>query len=142
MEILSWKDPDGELHEWACPTALLESVDGSEVRKELANKGLQISPNRQAREKLLIFIKLWPVKVRVRSVEKLGWFSGNYVTSDEVIGDIDKEPVVLQLDSPIKQANQQSGSLNDWQSTIGKWAKEIAGHNSQFHVQLLLHCWI
>ena len=31
--------------------------------------------------------------------------------------------MVLQLDSPIKQANQQSGSLNDWQSTIGKWAK-------------------
>jgi len=121
--FLSWTDPDKELHQWACPASLLESVDGSEVRRELAEKGLQISPNRKAREFLLVYIKLWPVELRVRSVEKLGWHNGVYVTSNEAIGSKDDEPVMLQLDSPIQQANQQTGSLEDWKNSLGHLAK-------------------
>ena len=117
--FLSWKDPDKQLHEWACPASLLESVDGSEIRRELAEKGLLISSNRKARELLMVYIKLWPVDVRVRSVEKLGWHGGTFVTSDQAIGGDDDEPIMLQLDSPIHQANQQTGSLEDWKNSLG-----------------------
>ncbi|MEO7128148.1 MAG: DUF927 domain-containing protein, partial [Rhodoferax sp.] len=46
--LLEWQDDDNVMHRWAMPLELLES-DGSDVRRELARLGLQISPNQAAR---------------------------------------------------------------------------------------------
>lgn len=47
--LLEWQDDDGVTHQWAMPIALLQG-DAADMRKELANLGLAISPNRAARD--------------------------------------------------------------------------------------------
>ena len=120
--LLLWQDPDEAEHKWACPAELLEA-DGAELRRELAHRGLRIAPSRKARELLLAYLKVWPVKRRARCVEKLGWHGSVYVTARESIGATEVEPVVFQSDSTLPPASACTGSLESWRDSIALWAR-------------------
>ena len=70
--LLEWQDDDGVKHQWAMPLALLQG-DASEVRRELSRLGLAISPGKTAHDLLTSYLQVFPVEVRARCVEKLGW---------------------------------------------------------------------
>lgn len=71
--LLEWRDDDGTKHTWAMPLALLQG-DSIEVRRKLASCGLNISPNKMARELLSTYIQAFPVQTRAIFVKKLGWY--------------------------------------------------------------------
>lgn len=118
--LLEWHDADGVRHQWAMPLELTQG-DGSDVRRELARFGVQISPSRSARDLLASYIQVWPVDARARCVDRLGWHGGVYVTPSESIGQ-DQEIVVFQNAHAIEPAFSSSGSVDDWRDTIGRLA--------------------
>ena len=119
--LLCWTDSDGKGHEWAAPTELLEG-DGAEIRKELAHKGLRISPSRKARELLLAYLKIWPSERRARCVDKLGWHGDVYVTPKETVGANGDESTVFQSDALLLPATGCAGTLAEWRESVGAWS--------------------
>ncbi len=118
--LLEWHDADGVRHQWAMPLELTQG-DGSDVRRELARFGVQISPARYARDLLASYIQVMPVDKRARCVTRLGWYGGVYVTPSESIGQ-HEEIVVFQNAHAIEPAFSSSGSVDDWRDTVGRLA--------------------
>ena len=120
--LLEWVDEDGKPHRWAAPLELLQG-DGGDVRRELARRGLAIAPGRTARELLAAFIQVWPVDVRARCVDRLGWIGGAYVLPDAVIGTADGgEAVVFQGKAAAEAAHATAGTVDDWRQTVAALA--------------------
>ncbi|STX28467.1 inner membrane protein [Legionella beliardensis] len=115
--LLEWQDDDGIIHQWAMPLSLLQG-DSSEVRRELANLGLSISPNKIARDLLATYLQVFPVEARARCVDKLGWHGETFITASQAIGN-SSERIVFQNTNAIESALSVSGSVEDWRDTIG-----------------------
>tara|TARA_R110002126_G_scaffold273866_1_gene418512 strand:+ start:33696 stop:35447 length:1752 start_codon:yes stop_codon:yes gene_type:complete len=118
--LLKWYDDDGVKHQWAMPLALLHG-DGSEIRKELARLGLSISPNKLTRDLLISYIQVFPVDMRARCVDKLGWHEDVFVTAAGFIGQ-SSELVVFQNTNAIEPALSVSGTVDAWRDSIGRLA--------------------
>ncbi len=123
--LLQWQDDDGVTHQWVMPQALLQG-DASEVRRELARLGLNISPSKTARDLVAAYLQVMPVETRARCVDKLGWHDGIYVTASESIGET-HEKVVFQNTNSIEPALSVSGTVEQWRDTVGR----LAGGNSR-----------
>jgi len=121
--LLEWRDNDNVPHSWAMPNELLQS-DGVEVRSELARLGLAISTGRTARELLLTYLQMWPVKRRARCVERLGWHGSVYVVPSETIGE-KSEHVVFQNAHALEPAFSTSGTMEEWRDHVAAMAKGI-----------------
>lgn len=119
--LLEWIDDDGKKHQWAMPLELMEG-DGSEVRRELARQGLNISPNPNARNLLAVFIKVWPVEARARCVNRLGWYGDVFVRPAESIGKTN-ERVVFQNGHAIEPAYSESGTADEWRDSVARLAQ-------------------
>jgi uncharacterized protein (DUF927 family) len=119
--LLEWCDDDGQPHQWAMPSALLQG-DGIEVRRELATGGLHIAPSGKARNLLTAYIQTTPVNVRARCVKRLGWHGSAYVTSNTVYGDATKERPVFQSESAVLPENSATGTVDDWRDKVAKLA--------------------
>jgi uncharacterized protein (DUF927 family) len=115
---LEWQDDDKVTHQWAMPLALLQG-DSADVRRELVRLGLSISPSKTARDLLASYLQVVPVESRARCVEKLGWHRDVYVTATTSIGQ-GSEKVVFQNSSNIEPALTISGSVAQWQDSIGR----------------------
>jgi uncharacterized protein (DUF927 family) len=115
---LEWLDDDGKPHCWAMPLELLQG-DGKELRGELAQLGLAISPAKAARELLATYLQVWPVEDRACCVERLGWFGGVYVTPAESFGQ-SGERVVFQNAHALEPALSIVGTLEQWRDTVAK----------------------
>lgn len=118
--LLEWRDPDRSFHQWAMPLELLQG-DGAEVRRVLAENGLEIAPGRKARDLLSTYLQVWPVQSRARCVERLGWHGNVYVTATGTIGQ-SEERVVFQNNHALQQAFSTSGTLDDWQRSVAALA--------------------
>jgi len=114
--MLEWIDNDGKKHQWAMPLELMEG-DGSEVRRELARQGLNISPNPNARNLLPAYIKGWQVEDRARCVNRLGWYGDVFVRPLESIGKT-SERVVFQNAHAIEPAYSESGTADEWRDSV------------------------
>jgi uncharacterized protein (DUF927 family) len=119
--LLEWDDADGVQHRWAMPLELLQG-DGVEVRRELAQAGLAIAPDRAARERLASYIQVWPAKDRARCVDRLGWHGAVYVTPAESIGER-TERVVFQNSQAIEPAYSVAGTADDWRDSVARLAQ-------------------
>lgn len=119
--LLEWQDDDGIKHQWPMPLDLLEG-DGSDVRRELARLGLQISSELTARNLLSAYIKQWPVENRARCVDKLGWHGDVFVLPDETIGNAG-ELVVFQNAHAIDPAFSTSGTASEWRDSVAHLAQ-------------------
>jgi putative DNA primase/helicase len=119
--LLEWKDDDGNTHYWAMPLELLEG-DGSDVRRELARLGLQISSSQTERGLLSAYIKVSPVETRARCVESLGWNAGVFVTPSGSIGE-SAELKVFQNSHAIEPAYSVSGTAEEWRDNVASIAQ-------------------
>jgi uncharacterized protein (DUF927 family) len=119
--LLEWEDADGTVHRWAMPMELLQG-DGSEVRRELARRGLAIAPGRQCRELLAAYLQVWPVEARARCVDRLGWHGGVYVTPTALIGETG-EQVVFQNAQAIEPALAVAGTVAEWRDSVAALAR-------------------
>ncbi|KTD57886.1 DUF927 domain-containing protein [Legionella shakespearei] len=118
--LLEWQDDDGIKHQWAMPLALLQG-DSSDIRRELARLGLTISPSKTARDLLVSYLQVFPVEVRARCVDRLGWHGDIFVTTSESIGQ-SSEIIVLQNTNAIEPALSTSGTVEQWRDSIGRLA--------------------
>jgi putative DNA primase/helicase len=81
--LLEWHDDDGKKHQWAMPLEMLEG-DGTDVRRELARLGLQISSNQTERGLLSAYIKVSHMWKRERVA--LSDWAGTKVCSSHLQG--------------------------------------------------------
>jgi putative DNA primase/helicase len=119
--LLEWHDDDGKRHQWAMPLELLEG-DGTDVRRELARLGLQISSSQTERGLLSAYIKVFPVEARARCVDRLGWHEGVFVTPLGSIGN-SKELMVFQNSHAIEPAYSVAGTATEWRSSVASLAQ-------------------
>jgi putative DNA primase/helicase len=121
--LLRWHDPDGRLHTWAMPSALLHG-DNNEVLKELASGGLGIEPGMGL--KIREYILSWKVDKRVRCVAQPGWHGPVFCTPEETFGGGLNEEIVYQASSSVTSEYSCAGSSEHWRSTV---AKPAAGNS-------------
>lgn len=93
--------------------------DGSDVLKELARCGLRAATNRNARDLLLAYIGNHPTKIRVRTVDQVGWDRSMYVTHAGAIGAVD-ETVVCRTKGESVFSN--NGTIDDWKDAVAGFA--------------------
>ncbi|MBA2654419.1 MAG: DUF927 domain-containing protein [Gammaproteobacteria bacterium] len=116
--LLEFSDPDGKNHQWAMPMEMLAG-DGTEYRRILLSRGLEIAPNRKAREQLTNYIQsTHPQKVTL-CVERTGWYKNIFILPNESIGDFN-EKILLQTTHSSLEGFGTSGTLLDWQQNISK----------------------
>jgi putative DNA primase/helicase len=119
--LLEWRDDDGKLHHWPMPLELLEG-DGTDVRRELARLGLQISSNQSERGLLAAYIKVVPVEARARCVDRLGWDNGVFVLPTGSVGE-SEELRVFQNAHAVEPAYSVAGTVAEWRSSVAGLAK-------------------
>ncbi len=114
--LLRWPDSDGVQHQWAMPLELLQG-DGSNVRSELARQGLWIAPGRLPRELLASYLQVWPIDVRARCVDRIGWHGSRYVLPSEAVGEC-SEAIVFQNAHAVEPAFSVSGTVDEWRENV------------------------
>ena len=120
--VLEIPDPDGVVHQYVLPKNTLAG-DGTEFRRELLDRGLDIAAGRAARLKLHDLLSRLRPQVRARCVSRCGWHGdGLFVLPDgTAYGEDNGERIVLQP-APREHPFRIAGSLADWQEKIGKLA--------------------
>lgn len=118
--LLRFRGLSAQWRELAIPMELLKG-DCADVRGELMSLGLETSLAARA---LLTEYLLRPApKRRVRCVPQVGWASPDcFVLPDEVIA-ADQADVILQSSELAEPVYAQSGTLAEWQDSIGRMAK-------------------
>jgi uncharacterized protein (DUF927 family) len=117
--LLEWHDMDNHPHYWAMPMELLKG-DGMEIRGYLLDNGIMIFN----RIKLTEYIQVAATDDTARAlcVDRLGWYSSQFVTPDSVIGGSIGEQVVYQSASGTPPAISSQGTVSDWINSIGRYA--------------------
>ncbi len=115
--LIELKDRDGNTHEWAMPMEYT-ATEGTEYRRILLNMGLEMASGKHNKELLHTYITTADVKRRCVCVNKVGWYKGQYVMQDSVIGD-NSEEVLFQSVATSKTLTQE-GDHKDWIKNIGK----------------------
>jgi putative DNA primase/helicase len=71
-KLIVWSDPDGNKHDMVLPQSALQG-DGLDVRKELAERGLNISSSLTARRALNSYLTKADPEARARIIIRTGW---------------------------------------------------------------------
>ena len=116
-KLLRFKDPDGRLHEWIMPDALLAN-DRGEWRSHLLRLGLRISPAKTVTTHLRNFLFLVEVHRRATKVDQIGWCGDVFVTPAWVIPAEMPKRIVLDGQGEAEHYFAISGSLRDWQERV------------------------
>jgi len=114
-KVLEWRDADGRLHTWSMPLSILAG-DGSEFRARLLDGGLNISPGRKQREGLIRYLQESKPAQRMFCTARVGWHGCSFVLPGMTIGG--SQEVILQSES--ETPLRQSGTLTEWQESIGR----------------------
>jgi uncharacterized protein (DUF927 family) len=122
--LLGWYDDDAHRHLWVMPAALLQG-DGGDVRRALADEGLEVGYGRKSRELLLIYLGCWKTDRRARCVDRLGWNGSVYVLPDSNIGETTDEPLVFQSQEPVALSAvlDVAGTPESWRSQVADLAR-------------------
>ena len=116
--LLQFRDRDGLEKEWAMPMELLAG-DGTVVRGELLNMGLEISASKVARERLSLYLQTQKTDARVRCVSRPGWHGSHYVLPGSSIGsDSAEDRVILQTSDSSAHAVHVNGTLDEWMNEV------------------------
>lgn len=118
--LIGWHDPDGKLHWWAMPYAMLNDTRQS-WRAELASGGWRGATGQKAKALLGQLLASVVVHDRARCVDRAGWHESAYVRPDAVFGQ-GEERLVLQATMAANPFTQ-AGTLEAWNATIGAWAR-------------------
>lgn len=114
--LLEFTDPDGVAHRWAMPMSLLGG-DGQELRRELLRLGLRISPNPDARRRLIEYLQEVRPERHARCVLRTGWHDRAFVFPHRTLGD-ESEAVLFQADTLEGNPYRERGTLSEWRDTV------------------------
>lgn len=124
--LLEWNDLDARRHTWAMPKSMLVGRDNSAWMGRLADEGWSGAPGTEARKLLALYLSTYRTDDRALCVPCTGWHHGAFVLPDVVIqkepDDSSSERIVLQVQTA-RNPFLIGGSLDDWESTIGEWAR-------------------
>ncbi len=70
---------------------------------------------------LTTYLQVFPVEDRARCVDKLGWHENLFVIASQTIGH-SSEKIVFQNSHTVESAMSVSGTVEDWQASIGRLA--------------------
>jgi putative DNA primase/helicase len=123
--LLQWHDRDGRQQEWAMPKSLLAG-EGTEVRRVLLGRGLNIASSRNGRDLLFELLCTINSKRRALAVQRTGWHDVGgrqvFVLPSGPVGDTGGELVRLQTERSLNHSFRTAGTLKDWQESIAKYA--------------------
>ena len=115
--LLEFKDLDGKPKVVPIACSSLQT-DGAEVRQHLADLGVNVMPQRKARDALNQFILMSKPEKTALCVDKLGWHNNfsSYILPDKTIGTVGEERIVYQTDIPgFHSSLKGSGLFEEWQ---------------------------
>ena len=128
--LLQWKDSANVVHEKSFAMSLLQT-DGTELRKTLADMGLIISTDKNAKNRILEFLATVPVDKLAKKVSQVGWYKNQYITSSQIFGEsLKDEMVIYEFSDPLSSQFCTQGTLEEWQENVSKL--------SEPHVYLVL----
>lgn len=117
--LLQWHDNAQNLHTWATPMELFQG-DGMELRKALSNQGVDIAPDRRARELMQCYLMRYPVDKFALCVDSVGWHKNRYVLPTQTFSNNEeadnKEVIVYQLSDGLDNRYQHKGNLEEWKT--------------------------
>lgn len=116
--LLQWHDDEKRLHQWAMPMQLLQG-DGSDVRRELADRGVWIGPDKKSRDLLTVYLGSYPVDRFALCVDRLGWHGQLYITPAKTYGPQKSELTVFQNTSTLTGRFGLHGDLHQWRNSVG-----------------------
>lgn len=119
-KLLRFFDYDGVEHRWPMQMELLAG-DGAIYRQMLLSGGLQIKEGRQGRELLSRYIQGSNPKMRMRCVNKLGWYRDLYVLPEDTIGKSGDEEIIFQAHSLLTDHYTVKGTLHEWQQHVSQY---------------------
>jgi uncharacterized protein (DUF927 family) len=116
--LLEWKDAEGHRHQWAMPMESL-AADATSVRAYLLSEGLQISSNRQLRERFTEYLQTAAVDRLARCVGCIGWHVRSYVLPGRIISPEDAEEILYQTAHDTGHYWNECGTVEDWKENVG-----------------------
>jgi uncharacterized protein (DUF927 family) len=118
--LLEFRDPDGVTHQWSMPMSLLAG-DGNEFRSHLLSSGLNIAPNRKAREFLASYIQTSNPDERALCVDRVGWHRDAYVLPNQTFNVDEIGQILFQTTSSTNHRLHVAGTLEDWQENVSRY---------------------
>lgn len=117
--LLQWKSAkNGKLHKWALPCRLFAG-DGIEIIARLLDEGLEVTPGRTARNKLLEYIQaVKPAKTAI-SLSRIGWHGEVFALPDQVFPE--GCTMVLQTENRNFDSFRVAGTLAEWQQHVARY---------------------
>jgi putative DNA primase/helicase len=117
--LLTWKDDEGRLHEWAMPMEALAS-DSAGVRARLLSEGLPfITTNARYRERFTEFLQTATATKLIRCTGAVGWIGETYVMPDQSVGPPGCEQVLFQNPDEAIHYWRCSGTTEQWREHVG-----------------------
>ena len=122
---ISFRDLDRRLHVVMVSRADLASGDTSELRRELAGKGLELTSGRGARERFAAALAGVAVETRALLVGKAGWHAAGTVYAapsfTAAAGQREREPIIFRGD-PGASLFREKGDLRTWREQVASLA--------------------
>lgn len=122
---ISFRDLDKRLHVVMVSRADLASGDTSEMRRELAGKGLELASGRGARERFAAALGGVIVDARALLVGKAGWHANGTVYAAPSFtaanGQREREPIIFRGD-PSASLFREKGDLRTWREQVAALA--------------------
>jgi uncharacterized protein (DUF927 family) len=121
--LLRWYDLDNGVHEWVMPYAALGGRL-EEIWRAMLAGGLRITSTRGGREKLAQYLSTTKSHLRVRGVERTGWFIAPpimaFVLPDKTYGESAYERIRCQTENEDETLYRSAGSLDEWRHNVGR----------------------
>ncbi len=116
-KVVRFADMDGYLHTHLIK---MQDIDGEGLLGTLRSKGLTVSPERKAKEKLMVYLQDCPPEndQRFRVTSKTGWHDGSFVFPDGTTIGNAKESYLYHQPGMGDQPFCVSGSLEEWKEHV------------------------
>jgi putative DNA primase/helicase len=116
--LISVKSTLGTWHDIPVFTAELQRRPGH-ILATLLDHGLELAPDKQAKDRLLMFLRLSKPETQLQTVKRMGWVGGEYagfVLGSALIGRQDVLPVSIRAIGGLAP----SGDASSWRTEIGE----------------------
>lgn len=118
--MLEFNNFDNERCEWFVPMRLFAAERGSKVLEGLLDRGLEIDPHRNSKNRLMDYLQRAKPTKRMRLINKLGWAGGAYVSPLRVIG-TPEEPLHYYVDRKLLNRSGIAGSIDAWRENVSQY---------------------